>query len=78
MHVIKKNKTIHSFPQIYHCAKKVDDRSIKVGGGQHMTNLDSYKVPTSIRNALPCLPLRPCADSEWEKLPHVIITSDKD
>ena len=24
------------------------------------------------------MPLQPCTDDEWETLPHVILTSDKD
>ena len=32
----------------------------------------------SIRNALPYVHLCPYTDSEWVKLPHVILTSDKD
>ena len=73
----RKNKTIHPSPQIEHYKNKVDDRSIKVGGGRHMTTLCNYKLPTSIRNSLPYVPLRPCSDSGWEELPHVILTSDK-
>ena len=34
-----KNKTVHSSPQTKHCENKVDDRSIKVGSGQHVTSL---------------------------------------
>ena len=55
----------------------MDDRSTKVCGGQHITILDKHKVPMSIRNALAYIPLRPCTDNEWEKLPYVILTSDK-
>ena len=72
-----KNKTIHSSPQIEHYENKVDDRSIKVGGSQHITTLDNYKIPMSIRNALPYMLLRPYTDSEWEALPHIVLTSDK-
>ena len=61
-----------------HYKNKVDNRSIKVGDSQHITTLDNCKIPMSIRNALPYMPLRPYTDSEWEKLPHVILTSDKD
>ena len=43
-----------------------------------MTTLDNYKVPMSLINALPYMPLRPCTDSEWEKLHHVVLASDKD
>ena len=32
----------------------------------------------TIRNALPYMHLCPYTDSEWEKLPHVILESDKD
>ena len=40
-----KNNTIYSSPQIDHYKNKLDDKSIKVGGGQHTTTLDHYKVP---------------------------------
>ena len=43
-----------------------------------MSTLDNCKLPMSIRNALTYIPLRPCTDGEWEKLPHVILTSNKD
>ena len=32
----------------------------------------------SIINALTYTPLYPCTDNEWENLPHVILTSDKE
>ena len=73
-----KNKTINSSPQLVNCKNNADDRSIKVGGNQHMSILDNYKVPMSIRNALSYITLRPHTGNEWETLPHVIITSDKD
>ena len=71
-----KNKTIHSSPQIEYYKNTVDDRSIKLGGSQHVTALDNYKLPMLIRNTLPYAPLRPHTDKEWEELPHVILTSD--
>ena len=42
-----------------------------------MTTLDKHKVTMSIRNTLPCIPLRPYTENEWEKLLHAILTSDK-
>ena len=57
-----KNKTIHSSPHIEHYKNIVDDRSIKVDGGQHITTLDKCKIPMSIRGALPYMPLRPYTD----------------
>ena len=48
-----KNKTINSFHQLEYCKINADDRSIKVGHDQQMTILYNYKVPMSIRNALP-------------------------
>ena len=56
----------------------MDDKSIKIGGGQHTTTLYNYNLPTSISNALPYVSLRPCTDKEWDELPHVILTSDMD
>ena len=68
--------TIHSSAQIEHYENVVYDRPIKVGGSQHMTTLDNYKIPISIRSSLHYTPLRPYTDKEWETLPHVILTSD--
>ena len=73
-----KNKTTHSSPHIEHYKNVADDRSIKVGGGQHITTLDKHKIPMSIWGALPYMPLRPCIDNEWETLPHVVLTSGED
>ena len=73
-----KNKNVHSSPQIDHYKNKVDDRSIKVGGGQHMNTLDNHKLFMSISNAFPYIPLRPWTNSELKKLHHIIFTSDKD
>ena len=73
-----KNKTIYSLPQMEHCKNIVDDCSIRVGGGQHISTLDKFKIPMSIRGASPYMPFSPCTNEECEKLPHVIFTSDKD
>ena len=37
--------TIHLSAQIEHYKNAVDDRSIKVGGSQHITTLDNCKIP---------------------------------
>ena len=60
----EKDKNINSSPQIEHFKNKIDERSIKVGGVQHMTTLDDCKVPMSIKNSFPYMPLRPCANGE--------------
>ena len=73
-----KNKTIYLSPQIEHFKNKVDDRSIKVGGGQHTNTLDDCKFHVSIRKVLTYAPLLPRTDSEWEKLNHMMLTSDED
>lgn len=71
-----KNKTMNSSPQIEHYKNILDDFSIKIGGGQHITTLDKHKIPMSIRGALPYMSLRPYTDKEWSILPHVMLTSD--
>ena len=58
-----KNKTVHSSTQIEYYKNKVDNRSIKVCGGQCTTTLDNHKVPMSIRNALPYMTLRPYTEN---------------
>ena len=59
-----KNKMFNALTQIEFYKYKVDDISIKVGNSQHTTNLDKHKVPMSIRNVLPCIPLIPCTNNE--------------
>ena len=70
-----KGSSIHSSGQIEWNANKVDDRSIKVGGTQHITTPDGYIIPINIRCGLPRIKLRPYTDDEWEELPHIIMTS---
>ena len=47
------NKTINSSPRIDYHKKIVDDRSMKVGSSQHITTLDNYKLPMSIKTPYP-------------------------
>ena len=74
----QKTKTIHSSAQIKHFKSVIDDRAIKVGGAQQITTLENCKILISIRSALAYIPLRLCSDDQWEKLPYVILTSDKE
>ena len=73
-----KGKTIHSAGQIEHFKNLVDDRSIKVGGKQIIVTNDGCKIPISIKDGLPYMPLSPCTDEEWDNLPHAVLTSDVD
>ena len=73
-----KNKTIHSSPHVDHCKNILDDWSIKVGGGQHITTLDKHKTYVCIRRALPYILLYPNTDKEWITIPHIMVTSDID
>ena len=59
-----KNKTNNSSPYDDHCKNIVDDRSNKVGGGQHVTTLDEHKIPMSILGVFPYIPLRPYTNKE--------------
>ena len=52
-----KYATIHSSAQIEYYKNVVDDRSIKVGGSQHITALYGYIIPISIRSTLSHMPM---------------------
>ena len=56
----------------------VNDQSIKAGGGQYIKTNDGYTFPLDITDSLAYLQLRPFSDKEWEELPHVVMTSDKE
>jgi hypothetical protein len=61
-----------------HFGNVVDDRSMIVGGRQHVVTMGDYIIPIDIVNGLPYTPMRPYTDEEWEVLPHIIWTSDSD
>jgi hypothetical protein len=70
-------RTIHSSNQLEHYKLTVDDRPMKVGGTQCTTTPDGYAFPLNINDGLSYLQwCRTCTDEEFEKLPHVIMTSD--
>jgi hypothetical protein len=70
-----KGKTIHSSGQLEWFRQQVDDKSIRVGGQQRITTHEGYVIPINIRSGLPYVSMRPYTDTEWEDLPHVILTS---
>ena len=73
-----KGKSIHSSPQLEHYGIKVDDRSLKVGGGQRITTLEGYVIPLQFRNGLAYFETSKPTDYDLEEYPHVILTSDTD
>jgi hypothetical protein len=76
---LRSGKTIHSAAQLEHYQNVVNDRSIKVQGGlQRILTLDGYVIPINIVDGLPYISLRPYDDDEWDKLPHIILTSNLD
>jgi hypothetical protein len=55
-----------------------DDKSMKVGGLQHITTPEGYVIPINICSGLPYITMRPYTDDEWESFPHVTLTSQAD
>ena len=76
-----KGPSIHSVGQIEAFGHDICDKSYKVGGKQRMVisqgNLQ-YVVPFSVERGLVRMTLRPYTDHEWDTLPHLIITSDRE
>ena len=73
-----KGKSIHSSPQLEHYGVKVDDRSLKVGGGQRITTLEGYDIPLQFRIGLAYFETKKPTVNVLEEYPHVILTSDTD
>ena len=75
--LIPNGKTIHSSLQLEAFKNKVNDVLIIAAGGlQCIHTIDGYAIPLNIRNDLPYMHLCPHTDTEWEELPHVVLTSD--
>ena len=68
-------RTIHSSGQIEWYKNVVDERSMVVGGKQCIRTLDGYIIPIDIISGLPYVKMQPNTDTEWDHLPHVILTS---
>ena len=56
----------------------VDEKSERAGGTQRITTLDGYVLPVDILEGLPYLRTRAYTDKEYDKLPHVILSSESD
>jgi hypothetical protein len=74
----KKGKTIHSSGQMEWYKHDVDDKSRRVGGKQRIQTIDGYYIPINIQSGLPYVSQRPYTDSEWDTLPHVVLTADQE
>ncbi len=72
----RRGKTIHSSAQLEHYKIDVNDKSLRVGGLQHIKTPEGYVFPINIINGLPYVPFKPFTDRQWKELPHVIWTSD--
>ena len=72
-------KSIHSSIQLEAFGLEVNDKSCKVTGGrQRIVTPDGFVHPLQIKDGLAYLSMRPFTDKEWETLPHVHWTQDKD
>jgi len=76
--IFGKGNTIHSPAQMEWYKMDVNDKSVHVGGLQQIKTPDGYIIPLHISHGIPRLDLRPFTDKEWDELPHVIMTMDKE
>jgi len=74
----KGNKSIHLARQLEWFKNKVHDKTIRVGGLLVVITVEGYNTRLSIFSGLLYLAIRPYADTEWDKLPHFILTDDDD
>lgn len=76
---VPSGKTIHSCIQMESYGVKVDEKSIKLNqGSQTITTIEGYIIPLDIIHGLAYMQMRPYSDREWDELPHIVFTSDKD
>ena len=74
-----KGPTIHASGQLEHYGIDVNDKSRKIDGGlQRLVTPEGYFIPLDIVNGLVRLKLRPFTDHEWDTLPMVIMTADRE
>ena len=73
---VRNGKTIHSCIQMESHGQSIDDKAIAAGGKQQVVTADGYAIPLHVREGLVYMDMRPHTDSEFERLPHIILTSD--
>ena len=73
-------KTILSCGQMEHFKTIVVEKSPAVNNGIHpyIETNEGCKIPIKINNGLPYIKVRPYTDHEWERLPHIHLTEDKE
>ncbi len=69
-----RDRTIHSCGQIEFEKNRVHDRSMKVGGFQHIHTMEGYIIPLDVINGLVYMRMSPNTDKEFAELPHVVLT----
>jgi len=74
--LIGRGHSIHSPGQWEWYKHSICDKSVHVGGLQRIKTTDGYLIPLSIHNGLPRLHMRPPTNSEFDSLPHVVVTND--
>ena len=69
-------KSIHSCGQLEHYKTSVYEKSPKVTGKTPcLMTIEGHVIPISIISGLAYIKMRPYTDDEFEKLPHVVISS---
>jgi hypothetical protein len=77
--LLGKGASIHSPSQLERYKNDVNDKSLHVPGGlQRITTLEGYIIPLAIKDGLARLDIRPHTDHEFDTLPHVFLTSEKE
>ena len=65
-----KENTTHYSGQVEHSDNVVDNKSIKVGGKNHIITNYNCMITIIIKNGLPRMPLNHYNGQEWLTLPH--------
>ena len=70
------SRTILSAAQLEHFGCMVHEKAPQITKIHPYIDLPGgYKVPIAIRNGLPYIRLRPFGETDWNRLPHVVVTS---
>ena len=73
-----KGYSIYSSAQLEAHKQVVHYKMIKAGGKQRIETLDGYIIPLNIRSGCHYMTIYPYIDTEWDNMPHVILTADTD
>ena len=76
--MLERAKSTHSPGQMEWHKLNINEKPLRTGGLQRIKTPDGLFIPLNICQGLSHMSMHPLKDSEWDALPHIVMTSPKE